>query len=383
MKKIHILLMLIAIISFVYGCKENNKATTQQKARLPVVSYILIKKQHVILTKELPGRVASYKTAQIIPQVSGILQKRVFKEGAYVKKGDLLYIIDPRPYEAKLESAKAALKAAKANLPALEKQVKRFEKLVKNKAISEQTYDDAKAKLDQLKANIDLYKAQIKSAKINLDYCYIKAPIDGIIGRSYITEGAVVTAYQPKPLAIIQHFDPVYVDVTISTEELYGINKKRRSNLIKYTPSMDREVQLIFEDNSIYPEKGVLEFSEVTVDETTGSVTLRIRFPNKDRLLLPQMFVRAKLVEGIIDGILIPQEAIRFDQKGNPYVFVVDNQNKAVVRPVVIERTIESKWLVTSGLAENEKLIVKGLQYIRPQVPVKAVLDLSYGNAKK
>lgn len=186
-------------------------------------------------------------------------------------------------------------------------------------------------------------------------------------------------------MALIQHFDPVYVDVPISTEELYGLKKERKSNLVKYTPDMDRDVQLIFEDKTIYPKKGILEFSEVTVDETTGSVILRIRFPNKNRVLLPQMFVRVRIVEGIMPGaILVPQEAVRFDTKGNPYVFVVDNQNRAMVRPILIGRTIENKWLVISGLKENDRLIVKGLQYIRPQVPVKPMLNtpIAKGQAK-
>ena len=382
MKKGYILPFVFIFILMLVGCKENKKTPSKMQMRLPVVSYILIKKQRVTLTKELPGRVASYKTAKIIPQVSGTILKRVFKEGSYVKKGDLLYIIDPRPYEAALESAQAALKAAQAKLPALSKQVKRYSVLVKTNSISKQVYDDTKAALDNLKANIELYKARIKSAKINLDYCYIKAPIDGIIGRSYITEGQVVYAYQPNPLAIIQHFDPVYVDVPISTEELYELKKERASKLIKFTPDMDKKVQLIFEDNSIYPEKGILEFNEVTVDQTTGSVTLRIKFPNKNKILLPQMFVRAKIIEGIMEkGILVPEESVKFDTRGNPYVFVVDNQNRAVTRPIVIDRSIGNKWLVLSGLKENDRVIVKGLQYIRPGVPVKAVLDTH--NAKR
>ena len=376
MKKRHILSFVFVFISLLllFGCKQH-KGPSKVQPRLPVVSYIVMKTQKVTLTKELPGRVASYKTARIIPQVSGTILKRVFKEGSYVKKGDLLYIIDPRPYEAALESAQAALKAAQARLPSLSKKVKRYSELVKTNSISKQVYDDTKAALDELKANIELYKAQIKSAKINLDYCYIKAPIDGIISRSYITEGQVVYAYQPNPLAIIQHFDPVYVDVPISTEELYEL-KKERAKFLKYTPDMDKNIQLIFEDNSIYPKKGILEFNEVTVDQTTGSVILRIRFPNKDKILLPQMFVRVKIIEGIMEnGILVPEEAVRFDTRGNPYVFVVDNQNRAMTRPIVINRSIGNKWLVLSGLKENDKVIVKGIQFIRPGVPVKAVLE--------
>jgi len=380
MKKI--ILLFFIFISLLFGCKQNKGPAKVQK-RLPVVSYIVIKPQEVVLTKELPGRVASYKTAKIIPQVSGVILKRVFKEGSYVKKGDLLYIIDPRPYKAALERAQAALKAAEAKLPALTKKVKRYAKLVKTHSISKQVYDDTKAALDQLKANIELYKAQIKSAQINLDYCYIKAPIDGIIGRSYITEGQVVYAYQQAPLAIIQHFDPVYVDVPISTEELYELKKERASKLVNFTPDMDKNVQLIFEDNSIYPEKGILEFNEVTVDKTTGSVILRIKFPNRDKVLLPHMFVRVKIIEGVIEnGILIPEEAVKFDTKGNPYVFVVDNQNRAVIRPIVVDRSIGNKWLVTSGLKENDMVIVKGFQYIRPGVTVKAMLEKPQGGGK-
>ncbi|GAB6162393.1 efflux RND transporter periplasmic adaptor subunit [Desulfothermus naphthae] len=374
MEKRYILPYFIIFIFLLSGCKQTKKNPEKMQMKLPVVSYILIKKQRVTLIKELPGRVASYKSAKIIPQVSGTIMRRVFKEGSYVKKGELLYIIDPRPYEAALESAQAALKAAEANVPSLSKKVKRYSVLVKTNSISKQVYDDTKAALDKLKANIELYKAQIKSAKINLDYCYIKAPIDGIIGRSYITEGQVVYAYQPNPLAIIQHFDPVYVDVPISTKELYELKKKRKSKLLRFSPDMDKNVELIFEDNSIYPEKGVLEFNEVTVDKTTSSVILRIKFPNKNKVLLPQMFVRVRIIEGIMEnGMLVPEEAIMFDTRGKPYVFVVDKQNRAVTNPVVIDRSIGNKWLVTSGLKENDRVIVKGLQFIRPGIPVKAV----------
>ncbi len=385
MKRIYAFLFLFMFMCFLAGCKKNKGSAEMQmrQARLPVVSYIVVKPQKVVLTKELPGRVAAYKTARIIPQVSGVILKRVFKEGSYVKEGELLYIIDPKPYEAALERAEAALKAAEAQLPALSRKVRRYARLVRTHSISRQVYDDTKAALDQLKAQIKLYKAQIKSAKINLDYCYIKAPINGIIGRSYITEGQVVYAYQPNPLAIIQNFDPVYVDATISTEELYELRKKRASKLLEYTPDMDKNVQLILEDGSIYPEKGILQFNEVTVDKTTDSVVLRIKFPNKNKVLLPHMFVRVKIIEGMMkNAILIPEEAVKFDRKGDPYVFVVDEQNRAVIRPITIERSIGNKWLVTSGLKENDRVIVKGFQYIRPGVPVKPVLEHPQGGSR-
>lgn len=376
MKKRYISIILLLV--FLFACQNSKKQASTQIQPTPTVSYLAIKTQKITLHKELPGRVSAYQTAKIIPQVSGVILKRVFKEGAKVKKGDLLYIIDPRPYEVSLEKAKSSLKIAEARLPALEKQYKRYSKLIKTKSISQQMYDNTGAALDQLKAQISFYKSQIKEAKIHLNYCYIKAPIDGIIGRSIITEGAVVTAYQPTPLAIIQHFDPVYVDVPISTTELKAIEKKRASNSIFYSSKMDQQVKLILEDGIPYPQKGTLEFNEVTVDESTGSVILRIKFPNNNKTLLPGMFVRVKIVEGIAPkAILIPQEAVKFDSKGNPYVFTLNMENKVEVRPVQLDRAINNSWLISSGLREKDKVVVKGLQYIRPGVLVNPVPETS------
>ncbi len=369
-------IFLIVFFVLFIGCKDKEKSNVSQKIRQIPVSYIEIKGEKVVLLKELPGRVSSYQTAKIIPQVSGIILKRVFKEGSYVKKDDLLYIIDPAIYKARLDQAEASLRIAEAKLPSLEKKVKRYKELVKVKSISKEVYDDTKAALDALKSEIKLYKSQIKQAKVNLEYCYIKAPIDGIIGRSYVTEGAVVTQYQPNPLAVIQHFDPVYIDAPISVEELRQIRKERKNSTFKSTKKMDKEVGIFLEDGTKYKHYGVLEFNEVTVDETTSSVILRIKVSNPEKELLPGMFVKAKIVEGIKEnGILIPQESLKFDPRGNPYVFLLDNENKVVTRPVKIDRAIGNKWLVISGLKEKDRLITKGFQYIRPGVSVVPQLE--------
>ena len=366
-------LLSLLMIFLLIGCKKQEQKQTGMKKRMPKVSYMPVKTEEVVLTTELPGRVSSYQSAPIIPQVSGVIKKRLFKEGSYVKKGDLLYIIDPSRYEAALESAKASLEIAQAKLPALEKQFKRFKELIKTKSISQQTYDDTLAALNELKANIKLYKAQIKSANINLNYCYIKAPISGKIGKSFVTEGATVVAYQPSPLAVIQHFDPVYVDVPRSTAELAELKKRIEKGILKYGGKLKNNVRLILDDGTIYPENGTLQFKDVTVDETTGSVILRIIFPNKRHELLPGMFVRAIITEGVKpDAILIPQESVLRNHKGEPYVYVVGDDNKVQIRNIKIDRAITNKWLVTDGLKLGDKVVVYGLQFIRPGVPVVA-----------
>ncbi len=371
-KKIIIVIFFISLFGF-FGCKDKPKAPSGMFARTPKVSYIVVKNQKVELTRELPGRVISYKSAPIIPQVSGVIKKRIFKQGSYVKKGDLLYIIDPSPYEASLDKAKASLKAAESTLPALKKKVKRYRELTKTNSISEQVYEDTLAALNQLKAQIELYKAQIRSAKLQLDYCYIKAPISGIISRTFITEGEVVYAYQPKPLAVIHQFDPVYVDVPRSIIELNELKKLIKEGVLKYNKRLDENILLRLPDDSIYPYKGKLLLKEVSVNESTSYVILRIVYPNKKHELLPGMFVRAIFFEGIRDnGILIPQESVLRDPKGRPFVYVVTPQNTVLPSPIVIDRAIKDKWLINRGLKVGDKVVVYGIQYIRPGVKVVA-----------
>ncbi|MGC8768084.1 efflux RND transporter periplasmic adaptor subunit [Calditerrivibrio sp.] len=364
------------LVIFVSGCNRD-KGGKQPPAgsgmMVPKVNYLEVKSKPIVLTTELPGRVSAFQTAPIVPQVSGVVKKRVFVEGTDVKKGDLLYIIDTSIYESALESAKATLEMAKAKLPALEKQFERYSELIKTKSISQQTYDDTLSALQQLKANIKLYESQVKSTMINLDHCYVKAPISGRIGKSFVTEGATVAAYQPNPMAEIQFFDPVYVDIPRSTYEITKLKKKIESGTIKYNKNLSNKIKLILDDGSLYPYEGELKFNDVTVDPSTGSVILRASFPNKNQTLLPGMYVRAVINEGVKqNAIVVPQESVQRNTKGEPFVYVVGKDGKAEVRMLVIERAIRNKWIVNSGLNVGDKVIVYGVQYVRPGMPVNA-----------
>ncbi len=370
--KISLVIFLLCILVLGFGCK----GPPNKKVRfVPQVSYIRIEPKRVELTTELPGRVVAYRTAEIRPQVSGLLLKRLFKEGSDVKRGQLLYIIDPAPYKAVLENAKAALMRAEANLSAIEAKAKRFKMLLPTGAVSKQDYDDVQAALKQAKAEIKYWRAQVKKAQIDLDYCYIKAPISGRISRSYITEGQVVTAYQPKPLATIQELDPVYVDVPRSTTELLILKKRLKEGVLHFGGKKRNNVTLILDDGSIYPYKGTIEFKEVTVDPTTSSVILRMIFKNPDHTLLPGMFVRVIVTEGINPkAILVPQDVLQRDYKGNPFVYTLNEQNIVQVRPVKVERDIGTNWLISSGLKPGDRVIVEGFMFIRPGIKVKASL---------
>ncbi len=335
----------------------------------PQVSVVTVKTQKVTLTTELPGRTAPFRIAQIRPQVSGLILKRLFEEGSDVTAGQVLYQIDPAPFQAVFDNAKAALGRAKANLTATRLRAERYKDLLADKAVSQQNYDDAAAALTQVTADIAYFKATLKTARINLGYTKITAPISGRIGRSSVTDGAIVTAYQPMPLATIQQLDPVYVDVPQSTIDLMRL--KGSGNHQEGTDW--NKVQLMLEDGTAYPQKGTLQFSDVTVDPTTGSVILRVVFPNPNDVLLPGMFVRAIINEGVKEqAILIPQQGVSRDPRGNPFALVVDAQSKATFRPLTLDRAIGDKWLVSSGLAPGDQVIVEGLLMLRPGTPVTA-----------
>ncbi len=335
----------------------------------PQVSVVTVKTQKVTLTTELPGRTAPFRIAQIRPQVSGLILKRLFEEGSDVTAGQVLYQIDPAPFQAVFDNAKAALGRAKANLTATRLRAERYKDLLADKAVSQQNYDDAAAALTQVTADIAYFKATLKTARINLGYTKITAPISGRIGRSSVTDGAIVTAYQPMPLATIQQLDPVYVDVPQSTIDLMRL--KGSGNHQEGTDW--NKVQLMLEDGTAYPQKGTLQFSDVTVDPTTGSVILRVVFPNPNDVLLPGMFVRAIINEGVKEqAILIPQQGVSRDPRGNPFALVVDAQSKATFRPLTLDRAIGDKWLVSSGLAPGDQVIVEGVLMLRPGTPVTA-----------
>jgi membrane fusion protein (multidrug efflux system) len=337
------------------------------------VSAVAVRPERVVLTTELPGRTAAYLVAEVRPQVSGSLQQRLFVEGSDVKAGSILYRIDPAPYQAAYDQAKATLALAEANLPATRARAERLKGLVEIHAVGQQDYDDAAAALLRAEASVASARAAVESAGINLAYTPLKAPISGRIGRSAITVGAMVTAYQPVALAVIQQLDPIYVDVTQSSADLLRLRRGLASGELKSTGSL-RNVKLMLEDGTPYPREGKLQFRDVTVDPTTGSVVLRMVFPNPDSILLPGMFVRAIVEEGVNEqAILAPQQGVTRNRRGDAVALVVDNEGKVAQRMLEVDRAIGDRWLVTKGLAAGDQVIVDNLQRIRPGDPVKAV----------
>ena len=339
----------------------------------PKVTVVTVQTGEVILTTKLPGRTSAFRVAEIRPQINGLILERLFEEGSDVKAGQVLYRIDPAPFQAALDNADAALSRAKANLPPILARAERYKELLTDKAVSQQDYDDTVAAIKQIQAEIESWKAQVKTARINLGYTKITAPIAGRIGRSNVTMGAIVTAYQPVALATIQQLDPIYVDVPQSTTDLFRLKSRLQKGLLNQQGKDQNKVKLILEDHTAYPLDGTLQFSDITVDQTTGSVTLRALFPNPDGVLLPGMFVRAMIKEGINkQAILIPQQGVSRNPKGNPFALVVDAESKAGFRPLTLDRAIGDKWLVSSGLAPGDRVIVEGLLMLRPGTVVKA-----------
>lgn len=366
------------------GCDGGTKSPPSHP--VPEVAVVTVKPQQVLLTTELPGRTAAFRVAEIRPQVSGLVLKRLFTEGSDVKSGELLYRIDPVPFEAVLANAQAALARAEANLTAIQLRAKRFGELLPDKAVSQQDYDDASSALKQAMAEVASWKAQVKTARINLDYTRITAPISGRIGRSQVTEGAIVTAYQPLALATIQQMEPVYVDVPQSTADLLRLKSLLKKGQIDQNGASQKKVELILDDGTAYPWKGTLQFRDITVDPTTGSVILRLIFPNPEEILLPGMFVRAVVREGVNNqAILVPQQAVSRNPKGNPVSLIVDNKGTVQQRMLTLDRAIGNRWLVSSGLAFGDRVIVEGIQRVRPGVSVKVIpfeADRKHSDAK-
>jgi membrane fusion protein, multidrug efflux system len=353
------------------GCGRQGAAP---QAGPPEVSVVTVKPERILITTELVGRTSPKLVAEIRPQVGGIVKKRLFTEGSDVKEGQMLFQIDPAPFQAALDNAKAALSKSEANLSAVRLKAERIKELLVDKAVSQQDYDDAAAALKQNEADIQYWKASVDTAQINLRYTRVTAPISGRIGRSSVTEGALVTASQPTALASIQQLDPMYVDVPQSTTDMLRLQRRLADGRLKRSGGAKNKVTLYLEDNTRYPLEGELQFRDITVDQTTGAVTLRVIVPNPKKVLLPGMFVRAVVEEGINDrAILVPQQAVSRDTKGNPLCLVVDAENKVAIRMLTIERAIADKWLVSAGLAAGDRVIVEGLQKVKPGVPVKDV----------
>jgi membrane fusion protein (multidrug efflux system) len=361
---------LLAGTVMVAGCGK--KTAPPPPPSPPEVGVVVIQPQRVALTTELPGRTSPHLVAEVRPQVGGIIKKRLFVEGSDVKAGQVLYQIDPAPYQAAFDSARAAEARAEANLGTLRLKEERYRDLVKIKAVSQQDYDDAHAALKQAEAELASAKAAVETARINLAYTKVTAPISGRIGRSTVTDGALVTASQPTALATVQALDSMYVDVTQSAAELLKLKQNVASGVMKKSGSV--QAKLLLEDGSPYPLPGTLKFSEVTVEQSTGSVTLRAVFPNPHTTLLPGMFVRAVVEEGVNEsGILVPQRGVTRNPKGEAVTMVVGAGEKAEVRPITVVRTVGENWLVSEGLKAGDRVILEGLQKARPGTPVKAV----------
>ncbi|MDX9715615.1 MAG: efflux RND transporter periplasmic adaptor subunit [Dissulfurispiraceae bacterium] len=370
------ILVILTLLAFVAaaGCKKNNTAA-MSPAGPPEVGIVEIKAERLELTTELPGRTAPHIIAEVRPQVGGIIQKRLFTEGTDVKEGDVLYQIDPASYQAAYNSAKAALARSEANLTPAKLRAERFAELVKINAISKQEYDDASAQHMQAKAEVEASKAALDTARINLGYTKITAPISGKIGRSAVTTGALVSANQTAPLAIIQQLDPIYVDITQSSSDMLKLKQAMASGLLKKPASDQPKVRLMLEDGSKYPLEGRLRFSEVTVDQSTASITLRTVFPNPHGVLLPGMFVRATVMEGINDrAILVLQRGVTRNPAGEAIVMVVGTENKVEPRVIKTARAVGDRWLVTEGLKPGDRVIVEGIQRTGPGSIVKPVL---------
>lgn len=368
----------------------------------PTVAVVTVRPRPVTLTRELPGRTAPHLIAEVRPQVGGIIKKRLFVEGSNVRAGQVLYQIDPAPYQAAVTSAEAALARAKtsktqaeatlaraeANLTPLRLKAERYKELAPVKAVSSQDLDDATAALQQGEADIKsakaailgaggdigVAKAALQTARINLAYTKMTAPISGRIGKSLITTGALVTPGQSSPLATIQQLDPIYVDFTQSSSERLKLMEELKSGLLKKGGRGEAKIRLVLEDGSSYPEEGTLKFSDVTVDPSTGSVTLRALFPNPHHLLLPGMFVRGIIQEGVREqAILIPQQGVTRNPAGQAVVMLVGAGDKIASRVIKVDRTIGKDWLVNEGLQSGDRVVMEGFQRIRPGSRVKVV----------
>lgn len=339
----------------------------------PEVGVVTLQAAPVTLTTDLAGRTSPYETSDVRPQVGGIIIARPFTEGANVRAGQVLYRIDPAPYRAAYDQARAQLANAQANVITAQNKAQRYGELVKINGVSKQDYDDAEAAFKQGAATVRQQQAAVQTARINLGYATVTAPISGRVGASTTTKGALVTPGQAAAMTTIQRLDPIYVDVTQSATDLLRLRRALASGQLTGGPK-SVPVRLKLDDGSDYPQEGRLEFADVTVDQTTGAVTLRALFPNPDGILLPGMFVRAQVAEGIApNALLAPQQGISRDERGRPTALVVGPGGKAQLKSVELGQAVADKWLITSGLAPGDRLIVEGLLRVKPGQAVRAV----------
>jgi len=352
------------------GCGKKGQGMPQMGPA--EVAVITAQPQRVTVTTELPGRTSAFLIAEVRPQVNGIVQKTLFTEGGKVKEGDLLYQIESSSYKAAYDNAIAALERSEASLPPIKLRTERYQALLAEKAVGQQEYDETFAAMKQVEADIKYWKTVVESARINLEHTKVTAPISGRTGKSNITIGALATAHQGIPFTTIQQIDPIYVDVLQSNAELLQLQNNLASGKMKN--SQRTRVKLLLEDGTTYASKGTVQFSDISVNPDTGSVVLRILFPNPKHQLLPGMFVRAVLEEGTFEkAFLIPQQAVQRDPKGTPSVLTVNQSSLVEPKVVTIEKAIGNKWLVSAGIKAGDAIIMEGVQRAQPGSPVKAV----------
>lgn len=336
----------------------------------PAVGVVTLKTESAALTTELPGRISALETADVRPQITGVIRRRLFTEGTNVRAGQVLYEIEDAPYRAALAEAQGSLAVAQASIRSTALQAQRYKELLAINAVSKQQYDDAVAAAQQARGNVAAQQGALQSAQVNQNFTRIRAPISGRIGRSLFTPGALVSAVQADPLTTIQRTDTVYVDVTQSASEIIDLKQAMASGGVSEADGA--RITLILPNGSTYPIEGRLQFSDVTVDENSGSVVLRATFPNPGGLLLPGMYVRARLVEGLRRNVILaPQQGVTRDPRGRATAMVVGKDNKVEVRQIETDRAVGDKWIVTKGLNPGDRLIVEGLVNLRPGTVVR------------
>jgi membrane fusion protein (multidrug efflux system) len=373
-----IALMLAAMAPLLAGCDEPNVAAAAQPTE-PDVSIVTVKPQARAMVRELPGRIAPTRVSDVRPRVSGIVVQRLFNQGSEVKAGDTLYKIDPRPFEVEVQSTEAALARAKATLEQATQHANRIATLTSQRAAPEAKNEEAIASLRQAEADVGGRKADVARARLNLDYATIRAPIDGIVGAALVSEGALVVQNETASLATIQQLDPIYADFTQSVTELNHLRRALESGELDRISQDAVKVRLVLDDGALYPQVGKLLFSDAKVDAHTGQVTLRGEFPNPKRELLPGMYVRVQIEQGIdSDAIAVPQQAIQRNVGGGSEVFVVKDDNLVAVQPVRTGSIQDGQWFVTEGLKAGDRVVVEGFQKfaagdkVRPQAWAEA-----------
>jgi membrane fusion protein (multidrug efflux system) len=386
MRRICLIVVGMTAAMLLAGCNQQKSSQNNAPAVKPEVSAMALRPRSVAITAELPGRTAAYLIAEVRPQVGGIIRSRNFKEGGEVKQGDILYEIDPSAYQAAYDSSAASLQKAEGAVPSAQSKLDRYKGLSAQSVVSQQDFDNANATLVQAQADVAGAKAALETARINLDYTKIRAPIAGRVGASTVTVGALVTGDQTTPLTIIRTLDPINVDVTQSSANLLKFKRAVAEGRLK-TSGNSVSVHLTLEDGSKYNETGVLEFSEAAVAETVGTINVRVVFPNPERILLPGMYVRATVEEGIAENsFLVPQRAVTRNTKGQPTAKFVTSDGKVQERVLTVQRSIGNSWLVNEGLKDGDRVIVEGNQRVRDGQDVNAssvIVDDATGEVRQ